>query len=74
MPEQRLTRDQALHAFTAGAAFAEFAERRRGCIAEGFDADLTVFGRDILDVHVDELPQVPIAATVVAGRVVHAGD
>jgi len=74
MPEQRLRRDEALRAFTAGAAWAEFAEGRRGCIREGFDADLTVFGRDVMAVHVDELCSVPIAATVVGGRVVYAGD
>jgi predicted amidohydrolase YtcJ len=74
MPEQRLRRDEALHAFTAGAAWAEFAEGRRGCIREGFDADLTVFKRDLMTVHVDELPSVPVAATVVQGRVVFAGE
>jgi hypothetical protein len=74
MPEQRLRREEALQAFTAGAAWAEFAEGRRGCIREGFDADLTVFQRDVMTVHVDELPGVPVAATVVQGRVVFAGD
>ena len=74
MPEQRLRRDEALRAFTAGAAWAEFAEGRRGCIREGFDADLTVFARDVMAVHVDELCTVPVAATVVGGRVVYAGD
>ena len=74
MPEQRLKREEALHAFTAGAAWAEFAEARRGQIREGFDADLTVFERDVMSVHVDELPDVPIAATVVRGRVVYAGS
>jgi predicted amidohydrolase YtcJ len=73
MPEQRLKREEALHAFSAGAAYAEFAEARRGRIREGFDADLTVFGRDVMSVHVDGLPAVPIAATVVQGRVVYAG-
>jgi predicted amidohydrolase YtcJ len=73
MPEQRLNRQEALEAFTTGAAYAEFAEGRRGVIREGFDADLTVFGRDVLQVHVDELPKVPIAATVVGGHVEHAG-
>ena len=73
MPEQRLRREEALHAFTAGAAYAEFAEGRRGCIREGFDADLTVFDRDVMNVHIDELPGVPVIATVVQGRVVYAG-
>lgn len=73
MPEQRLTRDEALHAFTTGAAYAEFEEGRRGLIREGFDADMTVFARDILSVHVDELPKVAVQATVVGGHVEHAG-
>jgi predicted amidohydrolase YtcJ len=42
-------------------------------IREGYDADLTVFARDILAVAIDELPGVPISATVVGGRVEHAG-
>jgi predicted amidohydrolase YtcJ len=73
MPEQRITRLEALRAFTAGAAYAEFAEGRRGLIREGFDADLTVFGRDVMAVHVDEIARVPILATVVGGQVVYAG-
>jgi predicted amidohydrolase YtcJ len=73
MPEQRLTRAEALRAFTAGAAYAEHAEGRRGMIREGYEADLTVFERDVLEVAVDELPGVPIAATVVGGVVVYAG-
>ena len=73
MPEQRLTRDEALRAFTAGAAYAEHAERRRGIIREGYDADLTVFERDVLEVAIDEVPQVGIAATVVGGVVEYAG-
>ncbi|HMC34760.1 MAG TPA: amidohydrolase family protein, partial [Myxococcales bacterium] len=73
MPEQRLRRDEALRAYTAGAAWAEFAETRRGCIREGLDADLTVFGRDVMAVHADELPGLPVTATVVRGRVVYGG-
>jgi predicted amidohydrolase YtcJ len=73
MPEQRVTRLEALKAFTSGAAYAEFAEARRGLIREGYDADLTVFGRDVMAVHVDELARVPIVATVVGGQVVYAG-
>jgi hypothetical protein len=74
MPEQRLTREEALRAFTAGAAFAEFAEEHRGCIREGFDADLTVFGRDVMALHADELPHAKVLATVVGGYVVYAGE
>lgn len=73
MPEQRLDRLEALHAFTAGAAYAERAEHRRGRIRAGYDADLTLFGRDLLGVPEEEIPRVPIAGTVVAGRILRLG-
>jgi predicted amidohydrolase YtcJ len=73
MPEQRLTLEEALRAFTLGAAYAEHAEGKRGMIRPGFDADLTLFARDLLEVPAGELPGVPILATVVGGRIEHAG-
>jgi len=42
-PEQRMSLDEAIAAFTRGAAYAEFAEAKRGVIAVGRAADLTVF-------------------------------
>jgi hypothetical protein len=56
-PEQKLTLDEALAGFTSGAAFAEFAEGRRGTIAVGMTADLTGYDREfapdrtLLDTH-----------------------
>lgn len=46
-PAQRLTLDEALAAFTSGAAYAEGAEQVRGVIAAGKDADLTVYDRPL---------------------------
>src|SRR5262249_43543207 len=42
-PDQRMSLDEAIAAFTRGAAYAQFAEERRGVIAVGRAADLTVF-------------------------------
>jgi predicted amidohydrolase YtcJ len=44
-PEERLTLEEALRAFTAESAYASFVEGYRGSIAKGFIADLTVFDR-----------------------------
>ena len=71
MPEERLDRLEALRAYTVGAAHAAFAEGRRGALREGGDADLTVFGADLLEVDVGDLPHVPVVATVVSGRIEH---
>jgi predicted amidohydrolase YtcJ len=73
MPEQRLTRLEALRAFTGGVAYAAFAEERRGMIRVGMDGDLTAFGGDALAVPAAALPDLPIRATVVGGRVEYQG-
>ncbi len=71
-PAERLTREEALRGFTQGAAWASFAEARRGVLREGLDADLTLLGEDLLAVEDDALPDLPVLATVVAGEVVYA--
>src|SRR5262249_18557995 len=46
-PDQRMTLDETLRAFTAGAAFAAFAEGRLGALKPGMRADITIFDRDL---------------------------
>ncbi len=50
MPDQRLTRDQALHSFTAGAAYAAHLEKELGMLRVGALADLLVLSDDIMEV------------------------
>jgi predicted amidohydrolase YtcJ len=45
-PAERLTARQALHAFTAGAAYAAFEERERGALVAGFKADVVILRDD----------------------------
>jgi predicted amidohydrolase YtcJ len=71
-PEERLTREEALRGFTEGAAYAAFAEHRRGVLRPGADADLTAFDGDVLSVPAERLPQLQVLATVVGGRVEHS--
>jgi hypothetical protein len=70
-PGEPLRRDEALRAYTAGAAFAAFAEERRGMVREGLDADLTAFADDVMALPAEALPQLPVTLTVVGGRVEH---
>lgn len=74
-PDQKLTRREALKLFTEDAAFAEFAESRRGRIAPGFDADLTLLDRDIVSESLPaaEIPKAKVLLTVVGGEVVYRG-
>jgi predicted amidohydrolase YtcJ len=70
-PEEALDRADALAGFTRGAAFACFAEGRRGMVREGLDADLTLFAGDVAAVTPDELRELAVTHTIVGGRVEH---
>jgi predicted amidohydrolase YtcJ len=72
LPEERLGRDEALAAFTRGAAYAAFAEERRGMVREGMDADLTLFARDVATGPAEDLRAVPVTHTIVGGRIEYA--
>jgi predicted amidohydrolase YtcJ len=70
-PSQRLTREQAVTAYTRGSAYAEFAEDEKGTLAPGMLADLVVLSQDIFAVPAAALPGTTAVLTVLGGRVVY---
>lgn len=70
-PPEALTREQAVMAYTQGAAFAEFREREKGTLGPGMAADLAVLSQDIFQVPAQALPATTSVLTIVAGKVVH---
>ena len=70
-PEERLTIDQAIAAYTSGAAFAEFAEKTKGELVPGKWADLVVLDRDITQIPPKEILGTKVLRTVVAGKTVY---
>jgi predicted amidohydrolase YtcJ len=70
-PREALTREQAVTAYTAGAAFAEFKEREKGQIAVGMLADLAVLSADVFTVPVAEMEGIRSVLTMMGGRIVH---
>jgi predicted amidohydrolase YtcJ len=70
-PEQRLTLDEALHAYTLGPAYAAFEEDRKGRIAPGQWADLTILARDLRAIPPSEIPRVEVLGTLVGGRLAY---
>ena len=73
LPEQALDAHQALQGYTAAAAQAAGDEAMYGRLRPGLRADITAFAADPLTVPPDELPDVPVALTVVDGEVVFRG-
>ena len=47
VPEQKITVEEALRAYTAGNAYGVFAERKRGKLAPGYLADIVVLDQDL---------------------------
>jgi predicted amidohydrolase YtcJ len=70
-PENKLTRAQALYAYTQGSAYAEFAEKHKGKLAPGFDADYILLDRNLLTVPAPEILKTKVIETVVAGKTVY---
>lgn len=66
-PKQKLSLDEAIAAFTTGAAYAEFAEDKRGMIAVGRLADVTVYDRALQPDKT--LLETKILMTIVGGRI-----
>jgi predicted amidohydrolase YtcJ len=73
LPEERLALDDALAAFTVGAAWADHRDDDRGALRVGARADLSVFDRDPYAIEPGELASVKAVRTYVDGRCVFAG-
>jgi predicted amidohydrolase YtcJ len=70
VPEEKITVEEALRAYTSGDAYGVFAEDRRGKILPGYLADLVLLDRDLTKIPPEEIEQAAVKATVVGGRVV----
>ena len=71
IPDQKIDVETALRAYTEGAAFAEFAEARKGRLAPGFLADLVILDRDLFAIPPETIRDARVTTTVVGGRVVY---
>jgi predicted amidohydrolase YtcJ len=72
-PEQKLTMDQAIAAYTTGSAFAEFEEKEKGKLAPGMLADFVVLDRDVTAASPEKLLATRVLRTVVGGKTVFEG-
>jgi predicted amidohydrolase YtcJ len=69
-PEQKVTVQEALHAYTAGGSFAGFAEKGRGVLTEGMLADIAVIDHDLTKIAPAKIRDAKVVMTIVDGRVV----
>ena len=68
---EAITAEEALYCYTAGSAYAEFEEARKGTIEPGKFADFAVLSEDPTTVKQDAIRDIKVDMTIVGGRVVY---
>jgi predicted amidohydrolase YtcJ len=71
VPEQKITLAEAISAYTAGSAYAEFQEKDKGTLSPGKLADLVILGEDPFSIPPERLREARVETTIVGGRVVY---
>lgn len=74
LPGERLALADALEAYTAGSAWAAFADQRRGRLAPDMDGDLVVLDRDLIAAGPSAIMSAGVALTVLGGSIVHRSE
>ena len=69
IPEQVMTREEALYSYTMAPAFAGFEEDKKGSIEIGKYADFVVLDKNILTCKEDEIENIDVLHTIVAGKI-----
>jgi predicted amidohydrolase YtcJ len=70
IPEQRISVEEALRAYTRDAAFASFRESDTGSLERGKFADFVILDRDLTRIASETIADARVLTTVVGGRVV----
>ena len=70
-PSEAISREEAVIAYTATNAFAEFEEQNKGTLTVGKVADLAVLSQDIFEIPAPALPQTKSILTMVNGKIVY---
>jgi len=71
VPEQKITVEEALRAYTADAAYAAFAEGEKGTLEPGKLADFVLIDRDLRRIPPETIRDAQVLMTVVGGTVVY---
>ena len=71
IPEQKISVEEAVRAYTMGSAYAEFAENVKGSLTVGKLADLVMVDRNIFEMDPVDIENAKVVLTIVDGRIVH---
>lgn len=74
VPQQKVTIEQALHAYTTEAAYASFEEHLKGRLKAGMLADFVLLDRDLTAIAPQSIRETHVLATVIGGDVIYDGN
>jgi hypothetical protein len=69
VPEQRVTREEGLRAYTLNNAYASFEEKELGSLTPGKYADIVVLSKNIMTVPDDDIPTARVDLTILGGKI-----
>jgi len=70
VPEERLTVEEAVNAYTQGSSYARFSDDRIGTLEVGREADLAVLSQDIFSIKPEEIGKTRVEMTMAGGKIV----
>ncbi|MGH9673835.1 MAG: amidohydrolase, partial [Bryobacteraceae bacterium] len=70
-PDQKMSREEALHSWTLAGAFAAFEEKKTGSLEPGKAADFVVLTQDIMQIPAAQILKAKVALTVLGGEIVY---
>ncbi len=70
-PEQKISLEQAIEAYTLDGAYAGFSEKAKGSVERGKLADLVVLSTNIFEIPAEEIMKTEVIMTIFNGKVIH---
>jgi len=74
VPEEKITLEDALTAYTLGSARAGFMEEKVGTLEKGKYADIAILSQDLFEMDPMDFPHVQVNMTIVEGEIVYRRD
>jgi predicted amidohydrolase YtcJ len=71
VPEEKISVEETLAAYTTGSAFAEFQEHEKGTLTRGKLADMVILSDDVFTIAPEKIREVTVETTIVGGKVVY---
>ena len=72
IPEQKITVEEAVRAYTVGSSIAEFQEGSKGTLSPGKLADIVMLSQDVFTIEPPEIEKVRVMLTIMDGRIVYS--